>query len=186
MSRRVPCTQQQQQQARPCPVPLMTMLMLMLLSDVQPQLRRRPRHQLPALRQVLVVAALTPCDIDCQPLPCQDAMSLVRPGKRYRRRSCCPCLTWCSTPPATRCSSCAIWVGIDQVRYRSPTSCLLTFRSVSGTVLGCLRKVQRWNLASIFEEYRRYAGDKRLLNEQFIELFDTDLVRIPVHGPRWL
>ncbi len=48
----------------------------------------------------------------------------------------------------------------------------------TGTVVGCLRKLQRWNLTSIFEEYRRYAGAKvRLLNEQFIELFDTDLVQ---------
>ncbi|CAI2172997.1 15533_t:CDS:2 [Funneliformis geosporum] len=52
---------------------------------------------------------------------------------------------------------------------------------------GCLRKLQRWNLTSIFEEYRRYAGSKvRVLNEQFIELFDTDLVRVPVNRPKWL
>jgi len=60
-------------------------------------------------------------------------------------------------------------------------------RSRAGTVVGCLRKLQRWNLSSIFEEYRRYAGSKvRLLNEQFIELFDTDLVRIPVNKPKFL
>ncbi|KAI8804723.1 protein-tyrosine phosphatase [Cladochytrium replicatum] len=53
-------------------------------------------------------------------------------------------------------------------------------RHRTGTVIGCLRKLQRWNLTSIFEEYRRYAGPKvRVLNEQFIELFDTDLVRVP-------
>ncbi|CAG8554634.1 10229_t:CDS:2 [Paraglomus occultum] len=56
-----------------------------------------------------------------------------------------------------------------------------------GTIVGCLRKLQRWNLTSIFEEYRRYAGPKvRLLNEQFIELFDTDLVRLPVNRPKWI
>ncbi|KAI9176169.1 tyrosine-protein phosphatase required for protection against superoxide stress (By similarity) [Blastocladiella emersonii ATCC 22665] len=60
-------------------------------------------------------------------------------------------------------------------------------RHRTGTVVGCLRKLQRWNLTSIFEEYRRYAGPKvRLLNEQFIELFDTDLVRIPTEHPAWL
>lgn len=54
-------------------------------------------------------------------------------------------------------------------------------RHRTGTVIGCLRKLQRWNLASIFEEYRRHAGAKvRVLNEQFIELFDTDLVHIPL------
>ena len=29
-----------------------------------------------------------------------------------------------------------------------------------GIVVGCLRKLQRWNLTSIFEEYRRCAGSK--------------------------
>lgn len=54
-------------------------------------------------------------------------------------------------------------------------------------MVGCLRKVQRWNLTSIFEEYRRYAGSKvRMLSEQFIELFDTDLVRVPTNPPKWL
>jgi len=33
--------------------------------------------------------------------------------------------------------------------------------------VGCYRKLQRWALSSILEEYRRYAGAKvRLLNEQ--------------------
>lgn len=60
-------------------------------------------------------------------------------------------------------------------------------RHRTGTIIGCLRKLQRWNLTSIFEEYRRYAGPKvRVLNEQFIELFDTDLVRVPFNRPKWL
>ncbi len=65
-------------------------------------------------------------------------------------------------------------------------TCLLYFAS-SGTVIGCLRKLQHWNIVSVFEEYRRYAGDKsRVQNEQFIELFDTDLVHIPENSPQWL
>jgi len=32
--------------------------------------------------------------------------------------------------------------------------------SLSGSVVACLRKLQQWNLTSIFEEYRRYAGTK--------------------------
>lgn len=53
--------------------------------------------------------------------------------------------------------------------------------------MGCLRKLQRWNLTSIFEEYRRYAGSKvRLQNEQFIEFFDTDLVSMPQKRPPWV
>ncbi|KAI8903540.1 protein-tyrosine phosphatase [Gorgonomyces haynaldii] len=60
-------------------------------------------------------------------------------------------------------------------------------RHRTGTVVGCLRKLQHWNLTSIFEEYRRYAGPKvRALNEQFIELFDVDLVGIPQQHPSWL
>eukprot|EP01059_Diplonema_ambulator_P028318 TRINITY_DN4708_c0_g1_i2.p1 TRINITY_DN4708_c0_g1~~TRINITY_DN4708_c0_g1_i2.p1 ORF type:complete len:199 (+),score=43.20 TRINITY_DN4708_c0_g1_i2:805-1401(+) len=54
----------------------------------------------------------------------------------------------------------------------------------TGTIIGCLRKLQRWNLASILTEYRRYAGNKgRIDNEQFIELFDIDLVTIPENTP---
>ncbi|XP_063932205.1 probable tyrosine-protein phosphatase DG1060 isoform X2 [Zophobas morio] len=42
-------------------------------------------------------------------------------------------------------------------------------RHRTGTLVGCLRKLQRWNLTSIFEEYRRFAGPKcataaRILN----------------------
>ncbi|KAI9592516.1 putative tyrosine phosphatase family protein [Syncephalis fuscata] len=60
-------------------------------------------------------------------------------------------------------------------------------RHRTGTVVGCLRKLQRWNLASIFDEYRRHAGQKvRVHNEQFIELFDTDLVSKPEDAPSWL
>ena len=75
-------------------------------------------------------------------------------------------------------------------------------RHRTGTMIGCMRKLQGWSLTSILEEcacstpgraprletrtgqpplvswrrYRRHAGAKfRLLNEQFIELFDVDL-----------
>eukprot|EP00742_Colponemidia_sp_Colp-10_P003739 GILJ01003979.1.p1 GENE.GILJ01003979.1~~GILJ01003979.1.p1 ORF type:complete len:178 (+),score=14.13 GILJ01003979.1:74-535(+) len=75
---------------------------------------------------------------------------------------------------------------LDSSQYPIMVMCHLG-RHRTGTVIGCLRKVQRWNLTSIFEEYRRYAGSKvRLLNEQFIELFDTDLVRQPQSPPKWL
>lgn len=75
---------------------------------------------------------------------------------------------------------------LDKSKYPLYIMCHLG-RHRTGTVIGCLRKVQRWNLASIFEEYRRYAGSKvRLLNEQFIELFDTDLVSIPKTKPDYI
>ncbi|KAJ8331499.1 tyrosine-protein phosphatase required for protection against superoxide stress (By similarity) [Batrachochytrium dendrobatidis] len=75
---------------------------------------------------------------------------------------------------------------LDPRNYPVMVMCNLG-RHRTGTVVGCLRKLQKWNLASIFEEYRRYAGPKvRILSEQFIELFDTDLVRVPLNHPKWL
>lgn len=47
----------------------------------------------------------------------------------------------------------------------------------TGVLVGCIRKVQRWSLTSIFDEYRRFAGSKvRMLDQQFIELFDVQQV----------
>lgn len=80
----------------------------------------------------------------------------------------------------------ALQVILSPNRYPLHVMCSLG-RHRTGTLIGCLRKLQRWNLTSILEEYRRYAGSKvRLLSEQFIELFDTDLVRIPIDHPKWL
>jgi len=48
----------------------------------------------------------------------------------------------------------------------------------TGCLVGCLRKLQRWSLTSIFDEYRRFAGTKvRVLDQQFIELFRTARVK---------
>jgi tyrosine-protein phosphatase OCA1 len=77
---------------------------------------------------------------------------------------------------------------LDKSHYPLYVCCNLG-RHRTGTVIGCLRKFQRWNLTSILDEYRRYAGQKvRLLNEQFMELFDTDLVSAPNsdNAPDWL
>jgi len=76
---------------------------------------------------------------------------------------------------------------LDTSSYPVMVMCNLG-RHRTGTVIGCMRKLQKWNLTSIFEEYRRYAGPKvRVLNEQFIELFDTDLIRRSnKHSPPWL
>lgn len=75
---------------------------------------------------------------------------------------------------------------LDPAAYPLQIVCHLG-RHRTGTVVGCLRKLQRWNLASIFDEYRRYAGSKvRMLNLQFVELFDTDLVSVPHEAARRL
>lgn len=56
----------------------------------------------------------------------------------------------------------------------------------SGTVVGCLRKLLSWDLNSINEEYRRFAGHKaRDADMLFVELFDTDLVSLGSFTPLW-
>ncbi|KAK4529973.1 hypothetical protein CCYA_CCYA03G0830 [Cyanidiococcus yangmingshanensis] len=57
-----------------------------------------------------------------------------------------------------------------------------------GVVVGCLRKLLGWSLSSIVNEYRSYAGAKmRYVDEQFIELFDTDLVHVSADPDKiWL
>lgn len=80
----------------------------------------------------------------------------------------------------------ALHIILNPANYPLLITCNLG-RHHTGTVVGCLRKFQKWNLTSIFEEYRRYAGGKvKLLNEQFIEFFDTDQVSVPLQRPRWL
>lgn len=55
-----------------------------------------------------------------------------------------------------------------------------------GMVIGCLRRLQNWNLNSVVSEYRFFARAKtRYANEQFIELFDIDLVAVPEDPPLW-
>eukprot|EP01080_Neovahlkampfia_damariscottae_P004383 gene4383-7758_t len=58
----------------------------------------------------------------------------------------------------------------------------------TGVLVGCVRKVQKWSLTSIFDEYKKYAGDKgRMLDQQFIELFDSKSIVInEKHKPNWL
>jgi protein tyrosine/serine phosphatase len=47
----------------------------------------------------------------------------------------------------------------------------------TGALVGCLRRIQKWSFNSIIFEYRSFAGSKSKYSiEQFIELFDTDLV----------
>jgi len=71
---------------------------------------------------------------------------------------------------------------LDRRHYPVLVSCQLG-RHKTGMVIGCLRKLQGWSLSSIFAEYQRYAGKTRVQNEQFIELFDRDLVLIPRESP---
>ncbi|KAA8515565.1 hypothetical protein F0562_018824 [Nyssa sinensis] len=43
----------------------------------------------------------------------------------------------------------------------------------TGCLVGCFRKLQRWCLSSIFDEYQRFAAAKaRVSDQRFMELFD--------------
>lgn len=62
-------------------------------------------------------------------------------------------------------------------------------RHRTGTVIGCLRRLQGWNLASVSEEYRRFTGARggRIAVELLVESFDIGLVDIkPELAPEWL
>ncbi|EPS71810.1 hypothetical protein M569_02950 [Genlisea aurea] len=48
----------------------------------------------------------------------------------------------------------------------------------TGCLVGCLRKWQKWCLASVFEEYQRFASDKaRISDKRFMESFDISTVK---------
>lgn len=59
----------------------------------------------------------------------------------------------------------------------------------TGTICGCLRKVQGWSLVSILDEYVRFAGDKaRVGDQQYIELY-RPIVCVPdggKHAAHWM
>ncbi|CDR37565.1 CYFA0S01e12266g1_1 [Cyberlindnera fabianii] len=62
-------------------------------------------------------------------------------------------------------------------------------RHRTGTVIGCLRKLQGWNTASVSEEYRRFTGSRggRILVELLIEAFDKKTISVdPELAPEWL
>lgn len=62
-------------------------------------------------------------------------------------------------------------------------------RHRTGTVIGCLRRLQNWNLASVSEEYRRFTGAKggRIQVELLIESFDISSIKIdPKTAPDFL
>ncbi|GAV71986.1 Y_phosphatase2 domain-containing protein [Cephalotus follicularis] len=52
----------------------------------------------------------------------------------------------------------------------------------TGCLVGCLRKLQRWCLSSVFDEYQRFAAAKaRISDQRFMELFDiSSLKHVPL------
>ncbi|KAK1925796.1 protein-tyrosine phosphatase [Papiliotrema laurentii] len=59
----------------------------------------------------------------------------------------------------------------------------------TGCVVGALRTLQGWNFASTLIEYRAHSGPTkhRYSDEQYIEMFDPDLINLPAreHLPLW-
>ncbi|KAI9025333.1 tyrosine phosphatase family-domain-containing protein [Phycomyces nitens] len=56
-----------------------------------------------------------------------------------------------------------------------------------GCLVGCLRKIQRWSMTSIFDEYRKFAGSRILADQEFIETFDHEGVPYDAnYQPVWL
>jgi tyrosine-protein phosphatase SIW14 len=57
----------------------------------------------------------------------------------------------------------------------------------AGVLVGCLRKLQGYSLASIFHEYASFThGSWRLLDMQYIELFNHPIPCVPDCLPLWL
>ncbi|KAI5953771.1 OCA1 [Candida theae] len=77
---------------------------------------------------------------------------------------------------------------VDKSNYPMLVCCGMG-RHRTGTVVGCLRRLQGWNLASVSEEYRRFTGARggRILVELLIEGFDVSSVDIDSEkAPEWL
>merc|ERR1712137_93433 len=55
----------------------------------------------------------------------------------------------------------------------------------TGVVIGCLRRLQYWNLTSILYEYRTYTENPTTTNEHFIEFFDPSSFKLPANLPDW-
>ncbi|KAF5188492.1 Tyrosine-protein phosphatase dsp1 [Thalictrum thalictroides] len=48
----------------------------------------------------------------------------------------------------------------------------------TGCLVGCLRKMQKWCLSSVFEEYQRFAATKaRVSDMRFMEKFDISSLK---------
>ncbi len=88
--------------------------------------------------------------------------------------------------------SCTSWKHCSEKLVKETLELLLDRRShpilvmcssgihLTGTVIGCLRRLQCWALSSILDEYDSFAHARsRYADRQFIELFDTDLICLP-------
>ncbi|XP_065014668.1 probable tyrosine-protein phosphatase DSP4 isoform X3 [Musa acuminata AAA Group] len=64
-------------------------------------------------------------------------------------------------------------LGINDIRNHPIVIHCKRGKHRTGCLVGCLRKLQRWCLASIFDEYQRFAAAKaRVSDQMFMERFD--------------
>lgn len=57
----------------------------------------------------------------------------------------------------------------------------------TGTIVGCIRKLQNWSLTMIFDEYRRFAFPKaRGLDQQCIEMYNSNEIEQYALQRKWL
>ncbi|ODV62685.1 putative tyrosine protein phosphatase SIW14, partial [Ascoidea rubescens DSM 1968] len=57
----------------------------------------------------------------------------------------------------------------------------------TGCLVGCIRRLQKWSLTMIFDEYRRFAAPKvRPLDQQFIELYNENKIVLIAKQNNWL
>lgn len=57
----------------------------------------------------------------------------------------------------------------------------------TGTIVGCIRKLQNWSLTMIFDEYRRFAFPKaRGLDQQCIEMYNPNEIEHYALEKKWL
>ncbi|KAJ7960329.1 Tyrosine-protein phosphatase [Quillaja saponaria] len=57
----------------------------------------------------------------------------------------------------------------------------------TGCLVGCLRKLQKWCLTSVFDEYQRFAAAKaRVSDQRFMELFDVSSLKHLPMSFSWL
>ena len=57
-----------------------------------------------------------------------------------------------------------------------------------GCIVGCLRKLQSWSMASLFDEFRRFCGSNKMqiADQEFIEVFDSEVQYDLKYAPDWI
>jgi protein tyrosine/serine phosphatase len=78
----------------------------------------------------------------------------------------------------------ALEIMLDSTQHPVLLMCA-TGVSQTSIVVACLRRLQHWNMASILVELSLGQTQPRSSHEQYVELFDTDLVILPESLPRW-